>query len=788
MRGIVKSSGAPELNPTIQVEAISDDALKIGDVIYTINSDVKAYVGDIDFSGSVNAGVFSPNGKYLVLFGNLSNNAKIFYVDGLVITPGPFLYVDNLKTGLNGTATCGVFTSDSKYFIIGGVFTGRAKIYSVEDGVFTHISNIYADNVGTVLSSTVNTISLSPDGSLLVLGGGFSGYAKIYSISGSTVTYISDLYSNSGSTPLSASVSSSDFSPDGSVLLLGGNFSGFGAVYTISGTTATYLRPIYSNGMNGTLSGTVRGIKFSPSGSIFVIGGLFSGAAKVYSISGTTITYRSNIYADAGTTNLSDSVSGIVFSNDGNRLILAGNFTDSAKVYSVSGYVITFLSNIYADGVSVPLDGAANYVCINPTGDLFLILGGTTHQAKLFSFVDYIPVPKYNLVQSERSKYLSASVRCAVFSPDGTKLVLGGVFAGRAKIFSISGSTATYVSDIYADGVGTVLSSTVMGAAFSPDGTKLVLTGIFAGRAKIYAVSGTTVTYVSDIYADAGTTALSSIGYCAVFSANGAVLVVGGAFTGRAKVYSVSGTTVTYSREIYADAGTTALSSSVNVVRISPDGTKLLLGGIFAGFGKLYSISGTTVTYLKDIYSDNSLTPLSSTVLDIVISSDGTKFIVGGVFSGYAKIYTISGSTITYVSDIYADGSNTALNNYVQAISFVGSNCILLGGQFDRFLKQYTISGSTVTFEKDHMMGDQAFEGIVYCISGNSSRVLVGGDFEKRAMLYDIISNVPVYYRRIKKLDTLYLPEIFEYLGFMAKSVSQGIVGKAIVYTKTKQI
>ena len=178
----------------------------------------------------------------------------------------------------------------------------------------------------------------------------------------------------------------------------------------------------------------------------------------------------------------------------------------------------------------------------------------------------------------------------------------------------------------------------------------------------VYTVFVDTMSYVSDIYANSGTTVLSSNVNTAVFSPDGSKLILGGQFTGRAKLYTVSGTTITYVSDIYADNSSTALSHNVNSVVFSLDGSKLILGGVFSGKAKLYTISGTTITYISDIYADNSSTALDNSVIAITLSPDGTKLIIGGIFTGKAKLYTISGTTITYISDIYADNSATPLS------------------------------------------------------------------------------------------------------------------------------
>ena len=333
---------------------------------------------------------------------------------------------------------------------------------------------------------------------------------------------------------------------------------------------------------------TVQIAAFSLDGTVLVLGGNFVGHAKVYAVSGTTVTYVSDLYADTGSTALSNIVSAAAFSPDGKLLVLGGDFTGRAKVYAVSGTSIAYISDLYADGA------------------------GTA---------------------------LSSYVNAAAFSPDGGALVLGGNFTGRAKVYAVSGTTVTYVGDLYADEAGKALNAYVNAAAFSPDGKLLVLMGMFTGYAKVYSVSGTAITYVSYIYADTGSTALSNIVDAAAFSPDGGTLVLGGNFTGYAKVYSVSGTAITYVSDIYADTGSTALSSHVNAATFSPDGSLLVLGGSFEGRAKAYTVSGTTITYISDLYADTGSTALSNIVSAAAFSPDGGTLVLGGAFTGRAKVY-----------------------------------------------------------------------------------------------------------------------------------------------------
>jgi WD40 repeat protein len=332
----------------------------------------------------------------------------------------------------------------------------------------------------------------------------------------------------------------------------------------------------------------------------------------MYSVSGNIITYVSDIYADGNNTALNNSVYSAAFSPNGKTLVLIGYFTGKAKVYSVNGNSITYVSNIYANGSSATLGGEVNSV---------------------------------------------------VFSPDGKTLILGGTFSGKAKVYSVNGNTITYINDIYADGNNTALSSSVYSAAFSPDGKTLILGGSFTGKAKVYSVNGTTITYVSDIYADNSNTALSSTVWSAAFSPDSKLLVLGGLFTGRAKIYSVNGNTITYVSDIYAGNNTTTLSSHVYSVTFSPDGNTLVLGGLLGEKAKVYSVDGTTLTYISNIYADGSGSILGNAVYSATFSPDGKTLVLSGDFAGYGRVYSIDGTTVYYspIAYVASDGEFTEL-------------------------------------------------------------------------------------------------------------------------------
>jgi WD40 repeat protein len=787
---IVKKSGGGGDGLTFdsdEITVIAENQIQIGDIVYTVteNADFQGELRNANvFIASPRTAAFSPDGTLLVLSGDFIGRAKRYSVSGTTVTYLGDIFADNGTTALTSTVNAAAFSPDGTLLVLGGSFIGIAKRYSVSGTTVAFLSNIFADNGTTILNDVINAVAFNPAGTLLVLGGNFTGRAKRYSVSGTTVTYLSDIFANAGTTILDNPVNAAAFNPDGTLLVLGGLFTGRAKRYSVSGNTVTYLGDIFADGGTTALSSTVSAVAFNPAGTLLVLGGSFTGRAKRYSVSGTTVTYLSDIFADNGTTILNDVINAVAFNPAGTLLVLGGFFTGFAKRYSVSGTTVAYLSDIFADNGTTALGSIVGAAAFSPAGTLLVLGGGFTGRAKRYS-VSGTTVAYLSDIFTDNitTTVLSNLLRTAAFSPDGTLLVLGGDFIGCAKRYSVSGTTVTYLGDIFADGGTTVLNTNVSTAAFNPAGTMLVLGGFFTGRAKRYSVSGTTVTYQGDIYADGGTTALSSAVNAAPFNPAGTLLVLGGAFTDRAKFYSVSGTTVTYQGDIYADGGTTILDNTVNAAAFNPAGTLLVLGGLFTGRAKRYSVSGTTVSYLSDIYADGGTTILDNPVNAAAFNPAGTLLVLGGNFTGRAKRYSVSGTTVTFLGNIFANVGITALSSTVSAVAFNPAGTLLvLGGDFTDRAKRYSVSDTTVTFLSDIYAdaGSTALSSTVTIAAFNPAGTLLvlGGNFIGFGKLYIVLSDV-ILYGVVRKAYNTYPIPILDYVnsiytGFATNSANVG--------------
>ena len=605
-------------------------------------------------------------------------------------------------------------------------------------------SIVFQSNIsknGQHIKAEVNTAAFSPDGSLLVLGGEFSGYASVFSVSGTTITYIADI-TKSGAA-LNGTVNTAAFSPDGSLLVLGGEFSGYASVFSVSGTTVTYIKDLqqHRNAASSSaiinLDMVVNAAAFSPNGDLLVIGGTPNGTHLIepysycmyyienneigdphhegevptetykiafnevgdkfliggYSPSSTSITpfpgairefqidnttIRGGNYLQIEGGYLIGSVRDICFVGD--RVVVCGNFPLSrvTNIYDDHVIVYSVQENIYSYSNEILVNQKSMDVSRICKSDIYnYLLFGSGYEIYLFSKSDLSYV---NMINTDISS-------CAVMEcfPINSGFIYGGLGSSSGLQEELSDSLALYAI--------VESNSSVLSCTFGISNNVLILSGMFSGSAFAFENENQIYTYQSNIERDG--IYIENTSNTAAFSPDGSLLVLGGEFSSYASVFSVSGTTITYIADI-AKSGT-ALNGAVNTAAFSPDGSLLVLGGEFSGYASVFSVSGNTVTYLNEIVKKG--TPLNGFVYTATFSPDENVVALGGSFDGYAAFFVVSNNTIEWVQDILIDES--PLNGAVHSLSFNHSgNMIAVGGDFTDYAAILNVETAITNIEK----------------------------------------------------------------------------------------
>ena len=329
-----------------------------------------------------------------------------------------------------------------------------------------------------------------------------------------------------------------------------------------------------------------------------------------------------------------------------------------------------------------------NVVVYNSNGTQLAVGGNFKHYSALYnvdgdtySYADFF-------YRSGSSGSINSYVNCCVFSPSGNIAVIGGNFYGYAAIFNPAAAFGfRYIADIKKE--NNILDYTVLCCAFNPSGTLLVLGYVPVGAADLFSVSGTTVTYEKNIGGETYPY-LRRVLSCA-FNPSGSLLILcGRSDEGYASVYNVSGTTITHIGPVTKNGAN--LNNIARSCAFNTDGSLLVLGGSFSGYASIFSVSGTTVTYIGDITKNG--VALDGQVSACAFNADGSLLVLGGSFSGYASIFSVSGTTVTYIGDITKNG--VPLNDTVRSCSWSpDGNTFVLGGQFDGYIAPWTYEAAT---------------------------------------------------------------------------------------------
>ncbi len=650
-----------------QVEVVAMDRLRIGETVYTVKNDpaLKGDPGSEKLSGSVLCAAFSPDGGVAVLGGNFTGKARVYCATWTGLTYLGDIPADGAGTPLDGQVNAAVFSPDGKLLVLGGSFTGNAKAYTVEGASLTYLFDLSADGSGVALDSQVNAAVFSPDGKLLVLGGSFTGNAKAYTVEGTSLTYLFDLPDDSSGVALDGPVQAVAFSPDGKLLVLVGSFANKANAYTVEGTNVTYFFLINTNKLS-VLDGEVRAAAFSPDGKLLVLGGLFYGGAKAYAVEGAGFTYLFDLYNN-GTGTAMGSISEVDFAPNGRLLVC------DSIIFTVEGQTVTYACH------ATDVGGSVYMASFSPDGKTLMLggLGWCGRYGVEGGAVTYLG----RAGSSSADKVLDSPVQAAAFSPDGKLLVLGGSFTGGTNLYAMKRGSGEYIGH-GPSGIGR------KPIAFSPNGKLLV-----CGKS-ICAVEGETVTYVGDLPADETGAGLNGTINAAVFSPDGKLLVLGGQFAGRAKAYAVEDTSLTYLFDLPGDETGAVLNSTVNTAEISPDGKLLVLGGLFVGKAKAYAVEGRTITYVGRIGN------LNSTIFSVAFSPDGGMLAVGTNQANRAvSFFSVEGTAITYIDYLHDKESLTGLTGQAKRMAFLpDGKGLVVAGSIPNGARLYAIEGTEASY------------------------------------------------------------------------------------------
>ena len=638
-------------------------------------------VGTLGPNGQVSAIVATSSGVYLgggftYVGTNIGGFASTATSTGIISTSSPIV---------NGTLSV-VIPDGSGGWYIGGTFTQVGT--STRNNLAHILSNNTVDpNFNPNVGSTVLALALSTTTSTLYTGGQFT------TVGGVTYNYLAAINTTNGNASTTFNPNMNFFvytlalTPDGSTLYAGGGFSsvggvtynGLAAIKTSNGTASTTFNPNMGSGS------TIYTITLSSDGSLLYTGGFFGKVGGVTYNNLAAISTATASATPAFNPNMQSSVYTLLLSSDGSTLYAGGQFN---KVGGVTYNNLAAISTVTASATPAfnpNLNGTVYSIALSSDGST-LYTGG---QFSKVGGVTYNDLAAINTTSASAtpafSPNMSSIVKTLALSSDGSQIYFGS----NVAIF-INGATRNGLAAL--DSTGKILNNSfnpnvtggsVFALAISPDGSTLYAGGNFT------TVGGVTYNRLAAINTSNGTASttfnpnLSSTVNALAISSDGSLLYTGGVFT------TVGG--VTYNRLAAINTTTASatpafnpnMSSTVSALVLTPDGSTLYAGGQFTTVGgvtynRLAAINTTTAS-ATPAFNPN----VNFTVSALALSSDNSTLYTGGSFSAVGGVTYNDLAAINTTNGNASTTFNPNLNNIMYALALSSDNSTLYtGGAF----------------------------------------------------------------------------------------------------------
>ncbi len=638
-----------------------------------------------------NTNYSNPNLFGAVALGN--STVGIYYVDSTGATKLIACPVTGTSIGTCGTAIAGLAGTNapetltpltSTTFV--EAYSGGARVVSVSGTTLTGNTT----NSSTLGTSVVAGAELS---STAFVVAGDNGTATVGTISGTTITFGSHYTFDASGAPTmvtggATALSSTAFVVGGSGIFTAGTVSSgtvitFGANYAIGGTSvAMSLTTLTSTSFAATYK----------SGSTIL--------TTMSAVNGTIVTVGTTITTDTGCTNNCPNVSsatlnsGLMYvsTNDGINGTAMKGFGVSVSTILISSTNLTatatttFFTSTNSTkhtpgGQTAVLDGGRVVSAYADSSNGTSTLCGVATQTECVGGIVGLVGPNGVSYGTGKVLYTNAAGQNTNYNNPN---LFGAVALGNATVVFFyvnqAGTTQLVACPVTGTSIGTCGTAIAGLAGTNAPETLTPLTSTtfveaYSGGARVVSVSGTTLT--------GNTTNSSTLGTSVVAGAelSSTAFVVAGD-NGTATVGTISGTTITFGSHYTFDAsgaptmvtgGATALSSTAFVVGgsgIFTAGT--VSSGTVITFGANYAIGGTSVAM--------SLTTLTSTSFAATYASANTTVTTLGTVNG--TTVTV-GATTTVVTGCSVGGcaltSSATLNS---GLIYISSNTGISGVTF----------------------------------------------------------------------------------------------------------
>jgi len=251
--------------------------------------------------------------------------------------------------------------------------------------------------------------------------------------------------------------------------------------------------------------------------------------------------------------------------------------------------------------------------------------------------------------------------RCIAYSPDGSRIVVSDEGAYRIQAFGVEGDT------IYPQLVYGAYSSTQVdgafymqtGVTFTPDGSRILVVDKYQGCVKVFGISGNVIT-PQNTYGTMGA-ADGQFAFpmgIAITPDGSRIIVTETSSNHRLQVFGLSGSTITHQFSYSAPGTGDGQLNNPTFVAVHPDGTRILVSDAGNYRLQLFQLNANSLTYLSKFGSSGTTTGKFGTPHGVAFTPDGARIVVGdGGANGRIQLLTLTGNVMAYRMSIGSQGA-----------------------------------------------------------------------------------------------------------------------------------
>ena len=492
-------------------------------------------------------------------------------------------------------------------------------------------------------------------------------------------------------------------------------------VWDVGNSTYTRLFSVSSQDTTPT------GVWFKPDGRKMYVAGSTGEDVIQYDLTTAWNVSTASYVAEYDVSAQTTSISGLVFSPDGTKLIISGSDNDAAYAYALSTAwdisTTTYTNDSYSFVTANSINSNPNDIYISSDGYKLYNCEYTNNRVFEFDFSTAWDLTTLSYNQNYDIGSRESGSTGLSFKEDGTKMYVLGFGSDAVNQFALS--TAWDVSTASYEKNYSVLSqnSTATGLHFRPDGGAFYVTDNSADKVTQYAVGEALISVSSQ-----GTTRTGIH-----FKSDGTQMYISESSTKRIYPYNLSTawdiTTATYtSASVLLDSGESGLSG----LFFKPDGTAVYQIGTSTDAVKEWTLSTAWDLSTSSAGDTLSVSSQESIPQDLFFHPDGTKLYVIGSSGDDVNEYSLTTAWDLTTASYYQNFSVSGQTSSPYALFFKSDGTKMYVGSGNK-LWEYELSVawdvSTASYSKELPLsgdGPSSVTGFFFSSDGEKLYILSG--------------------------------------------------------------